>query len=297
MNARIPKPIIGLSEIADRYDGFVLDLWGTIHDGATPYPGVLDCLAALQRAGKRCVLLSNAPRRAGAALGRLDDMGLKREFYVALETSGEAAWHALRRRGQADATEPYLRTLGPRCFYFGPGKDRSMLDHVPIEEASSIEACDFMLCSGLYPPAETPEAHDAMLHTASRLGRTMICINPDLIIHRVGRLEYCAGAVAQRYAELGGTVHQFGKPHAAVYARTLAHFPGIPPQRLLAVGDSLRTDIAGAKAAGIDSLLLTGGIHVEELEDGHGSVRPDRLALACRDFNASPTWVAGRMVW
>jgi len=296
MNRAPAKPLGGLREIVDRYDGFVLDLWGTLHNGATPYPGVVACLEALRSAGKKCVLLSNAPRRAAAALPRIGEIGIAPHLYEALETSGEAAWHALTRRGRADADEPFLRDLGPRCYFQGPGRDRGMFEGIPVEEVPRIEDCDFILCSGLDRGEDLPTDYDSRLGEGVRRRQPMICINPDLLIHRVGTLEYCAGAIAQRYAELGGEVHQFGKPFPAVYRRTLAHFPGVDPARLLAVGDSLRTDIAGANAAGLDSLLLTEGIHVEELHDRDGGLA-ERLASASREYAAYPTWVAPQLVW
>ena len=293
----LPTAIPGLRTLADRYDAFVLDLWGTLHDGARPYPGVLDCLAALKAHGKHIVLLSNAPRRTDTVIDRVSEIGIGRTLYTKLVTSGEAGWQALLTRGRDDAPEPYLHILGPGCYHLGPARDRGMLDGLPIEPVSDAASCDFILCTGLAEPLATPEAHDAILRPAAKAARPMVCVNPDLIIHRVGKLEYCAGALAERYEELGGRVHWYGKPHAEVYDYVRAELGGIARRRVLTVGDSLRTDIAGAVAAGLDSLLLTGGIHVEEL-GGDGDIPPpDRIVAACSTYGAWPTWVARQLVW
>lgn len=293
----LPTAIGGLRELADRYDAFVLDLWGTLHDGARPYPGVIDCLETLQAEGKRIVLLSNAPRRTDTVIDRVNGIGIGRHLYTTLVTSGEAGWQALLTRGEDAAAEPYLHILGPRCFHLGPVRDRGMLDGLPIEPVADTVSCDFILCTGLAEPLDTPDAHHAILEPAARRGLPMVCVNPDLIIHRVGKLEYCAGALAERYAEMGGRVHWYGKPYAEVYDYVRAELGGIERRRVLTVGDSLRTDIAGAVAAGLDSLLLTGGIHVEEL-GGEGEIPPpDRIVAACSTYGAWPTWVARRFVW
>jgi HAD superfamily hydrolase (TIGR01459 family) len=297
MTRRRTQAIGGLREIADRYDGFILDLWGTLHDGATPYPGVLECLAELRRRGKHCVLLSNAPRRAAPVGERVSEIGIAPALYDAIVTSGEAGWHALLQRGRPDAAEAVLRDLGPHCLHLGPERDRGMMDGLPVESATQVEACDFILCTGLDRGDEAPGDYDHVLRPAAQLGRPMICINPDLIIHRVGKLEHCAGALAARYEELGGPVTYYGKPFPAVYARTEAALGGIAHERILAVGDSLRTDIAGANRVGIASLLLTGGIHVEELLAADGALATDKLAAASEEHDAWPDWVGFRLVW
>ncbi|WP_114393179.1 TIGR01459 family HAD-type hydrolase [Oleisolibacter albus] len=270
-----PLPLLhGLSEIADRYDGFILDLWGVIHDGVELYPGVVPCLQALKQRGKRICLLSNAPRRVPAARAKLDRLGLDPALYDALHTSGEASFEALR-----DRPDPWHAALGPRLFHIGPPRDNDVYDGLAdrVRVFDPAEA-DFVVNTGIDDFDETLADYEPVLQACAARGLPMLCANPDLVVVVGGRMVICAGELARRYAELGGDVRYHGKPHAPVYARCFQLLGGIPAGRILAVGDSLRTDVAGANAAGIDSLLITGGIHREELGSAWGS-HPDPVRL------------------
>lgn len=288
--------IDGLAAIADRYDAFIVDLWGVVHDGKQPYPGVLDCFAALKRAGKHTLLLSNAPRRAHAAIGRLAELGLARDLFDDLLTSGEDVWLALRTRGRHDAS-PFYRDLGRRCFLFGAARDLSMFEQVDVERVEDIAAADFILCTNLYDYGQKPADHEATLRAAVSRGQPMICANPDLVVVHGTTLEYCAGAVAEFYEEMGGEVVYHGKPHAPIYRRARDMLGHVAAERVLCIGDSLRTDIAGANAAGLDSLLLVGGIHREEFAGADGGMDAGRIEAACAATGARPTWVGGGLVW
>jgi len=253
------RHVHGLCEVASQYDGFIIDLWGVIHDGINPYPGALDCLRQLQ--GRPVLLLSNAPRRAHAAQKMLRRMGIVDALYTGILTSGEAVWLALR-----DRTDPWFARLGQRAFLLGPERDRNVLDGLGLQSAGSPGAADFVVNTG--PDDERdPTALAPFLPTleqclAARL--PMICANPDLEVIRGGERILCAGALAEHYAAIGGDVRSIGKPHAEIYDMAL-HSLGVPRRRVLAIGDSLRTDIAGAAAAGIDAAWVLGGIHGEVL--------------------------------
>ncbi len=288
--------INGLAAIADRYDAFIIDLWGVVHDGKQPYPGVLDCFATLKRTGKHTLLLSNAPRRAHAALGRLAELGLTRDRFDELLTSGEDAWEALRTRGRA-AAAPFYRDLGRRCFLFGAARDLSLFEQIDVERVDDIAIADFILCTNLYDYGEKPADHAATLRAAVARGQPMICANPDLVVVHGAALEYCAGAVAALYEELGGRVVYHGKPHTPIYARARALLGGAAPARVLCIGDSLRTDIAGANAAGLDSLLVVGGIHREEFTGPDGRIDHARIEAACATAHARPTWIGPGLQW
>jgi HAD superfamily hydrolase (TIGR01459 family) len=291
--------IDGIAGLADRYDGYVLDVWGVLHDGQAPYPGVVDCLHRLKAMGKRRVILSNAPRRVAAVVARLSEIGIAPDAYDAAFTSGEDAWRHLRRRGAADA-EPFCRRLGPRCFHLGPGRDDSLLQDVPIEVVHDIETADFVLVTGPVGRTDSLAQYEGQLARMHARRLPMICANPDLVVINGGRRELCAGGLAQRYEELGGTVRYHGKPHAATYDAVFALMPGVTRERILAVGDSLRTDMAGARAAGIDGLLITGGIHAEEFAaNGRGDGRVDAavIARACRREGVAPVAAAPGLRW
>jgi HAD superfamily hydrolase (TIGR01459 family) len=291
-----PTAIDGLAGIADRYDAFIIDLWGVVHNGKQPYPGVLDCFRALRGAGKHTLLLSNAPRRAHAALPRLAELGVVRALFDDILTSGEDTWLALRTRGRADAA-PFYRDLGRRCYLFGAARDLSMFEDVDIERVADLAAAEFILCTNLFTVGARPEDHEADLRQAAARGLPMICANPDLVVVHGDNLEYCAGAVAELYEKLGGRVAYHGKPHAPVYARARAILGGAPSARTLCIGDSLRTDIAGANGAGLDSLLVVGGIHRDEFVGPDGRVDPARIAAASAAAKAWPTFIAPGFVW
>jgi HAD superfamily hydrolase (TIGR01459 family) len=246
--------------LAARYDGFVLDLWGVIHDGVTPYPGAIDCLRRLRDAGKRAVLLSNAPRRAHAAAAMLRAMGIDDDFYTGIVTSGEVT-HLLLR----DRFLPAFAGLGRLLYHLGPERDRNVFADINVEVVARPEEADFVLNTGpddLRSPTSIAP-YEAELNACLAAGLPMVCANPDLEVIRGGQRLICAGTLALHYEALGGDVLWVGKPDPLVYQPVL-HLLGVPRDRVLAVGDSLRTDIAGARATGIDSCWVLGGIHADE---------------------------------
>lgn len=243
----------GFSAIAGRYRGFVIDLWGVIHDGVTPYDGAVDCLQRLRAAGAPVVLLSNAPRRAAAAVAGLRAMGIEDALYSGIVTSGEVAWQAL-----ADHA-------GARIYHLGPERDRSVLENRAVTRALTPAAADLVLNTGpddLRSPTDIGQ-YEGELAACLAARLPMICANPDLEVIRRGQRLICAGALALWYEARGGTVRWIGKPYPEVYAPVLASL-ALPAREVLAVGDALRTDIAGAQQAGIDSCWVLGGIHALE---------------------------------
>ncbi len=248
----------GIASIAGRYDGFILDLWGVLHDGAHPMRGAVDALHRLREAGKRIVILSNAPRRAAAVIERVAEIGIARELYDDLLSSGEATWRWLKQGGPG----------GKQLYPIMAARDASMLDGLDFERATTIEAADFILNTGVETANDKVEDFEAALRAGAARRIPMVCANPDLVVIHHGRREICAGAIARHYEALGGTVQYFGKPHAPIYRECFALLGVGDRRRILAVGDSLRTDIAGANAAGIEGLLVLGGIHQEELTGG-----------------------------
>lgn len=252
----------GFGPLSANYDGFIVDLWGVVHDGVKPYPGVLDCLARLKEAGKRVVFLSNAPRRADKIAEALADMGITREFYDAIMSSGEAVYQALR-----DRTDEFA-ALGDTLYHLGPPRDRGVFDTLPLREANSPAAANFILNTGpddILGPQD-PSVYQPVLDEGLKHNKPMVCANPDLEVIRDGQRIICAGLLAEIYESAGGKVIQRGKPDPAIYGPTLALL-GTERRRTLAVGDSLRTDMAGAKAAGIDACWVLSGIHALRPEE------------------------------
>ncbi len=282
----------GLASLAADYDGFILDVWGVMHQGGPAYPEAIDCVRRLRAAGKRVVFLSNAPRLAPQVKAVLRAKGVDDSLYDAVVASGDAARQALAAR-----SGPLVEGLGDRYHLLGPPGSDDVLEGLGYEAAAGIDEADFLLGIGLDAGRETVEAHEAILQTAARRGLPMICVNPDLLVIRLGVREPCAGALAARYEALGARVRHFGKPHPEVYALALNALD-VAPARVLAVGDGLATDIAGAAAAGLDSLLVTGGLMAETLGLAPGEA-PDARAMgeACGAAGASPRAALATFTW
>jgi HAD superfamily hydrolase (TIGR01459 family) len=285
--------ISGIGALADRYDGFILDVWGVLHNGLEPYPGVLDALGRLRAAGKRLCVLSNAPARAETVVGRMGTIGIPRGAFDHIMTSGEEVWQHLKHR-----PDPFYAALGCRCFQIGPDRDRHGLSDLGFEPVPEVADADFILNIGPWGWEDRIEGYEENLAAGAARGLPMICANPDLTVMQGTRLMICAGTLAQRYEQLGGTVRWHGKPHPSVY-ETCFRLLGIADRsRIAAVGDSLRTDIAGANRIGIDGILVTGGIHREEFGLGPtGLPDPARLAAAIPAEGPQPVAVMGEFRW
>ncbi|HTW53508.1 MAG TPA: TIGR01459 family HAD-type hydrolase [Stellaceae bacterium] len=286
------REISRLREIAADYDGFVLDLWGVVHDGVQPYPGVLDCLRALLDAGKRVALLSNAPRRAYDVVNRITAIGVPQGLYHAVMSSGEEAWQYLK-----DRTDPFYVALGRKCLHICSDRDLEIRHGLDLDYVESAAAAEFILNTGPAGWDDTIEDYAPALAAARERGLKMVCANPDLMVNHGAKLALCAGALAVHYEEIGGQVRWHGKPYPSVYESTLRLLGVADKTRVLAVGDSLRTDIAGANGVGIDSLLIAGqGIHVDDFAP-NGTPDLARVAAAAAVAGVKPTIVGPRFNW
>jgi len=285
----------GVAEIAARYNIFICDLWGVVHDGEALYPGVADCLRRLRAGGARVAFLSNAPRPSPTVARDLARLGVTEDMADALVTSGDATHEALSRR-----TDPWHAALGRRFFHLGPPRCQPTVDG--IDEEVALESADFIVCTGLFDDEhEQPEDYRTMLQPAAARGLPLICANPDRIVMRGARMVPCAGAVADLYAELGGPVRHHGKPYGSVYKMVFDRL-GAAGQgngaAAVMVGDSFHTDLEGARNAGIDSIWIAGGVHAEEI-----GFHPDqpldaaRIAEALARAGEQPTAVMGRLSW
>ena len=289
----IVQVIGGLRELAPYYDGFILDLWGVIHDGVAPMPGAVDCLRSLMESDKRIILLSNAPRRADDVVRRITRIGVPAGLYHHVMSSGEEAWQHLRRRD-----DPFYAALGRRCLHIGSERDIEIRHGLDLEFVDTAEEAEFVLNTGPAGWDDRLEDYEPLLQLALDRNLPMICANPDIVVMHGNRLALCAGALAKWYEEAGGRVRWHGKPFRSVYD-TCVELLGIDDcSRILAVGDSVRTDIAGAAGAGIDSLLIADGIHAEEFGTA-GDRAPDleRIEAVLRAGAYNPVGVARRFTW
>ncbi len=283
--------IDGMRAVAPDYDGFILDLWGVVHDGVAPFPGVLDCMGRLIEAGKRVVLLSNAPRRSDDVVRRIARIGVPAGLYHGVMSSGEEAWQYLH-----DRTDPFYAALGRCCLHIGSERDLEIREGLGLEFVETPQEADFILNTGPAEWEDTIADYAAVLEAARGRDLPMVCANPDLVVIHGGKPALCAGALAEHYEKIGGRVRWHGKPYPSVYDSCLALLGIAERRRLLAIGDSLRTDIAGAAAAGIDSLLIAGGVHAGEFT-ADGALNRGRIAAAITKSGTSPIGVAARFIW
>src|ERR1700688_2404136 len=235
------------------------DIWGVVHNGLEAFPEACAALHTFRNRGGTVILITNAPRPADSVQRQLRKLGVADDSYDAIVSSGDLTRHFV-------ADHP-----GRKMFWIGPERDSSIhrgLDPVlaPLEQA------DYIICTGLFDDeTESAENYRAMMLQARERKLTLVCANPDIVVERGDRLIYCAGAIAELYRELGGEVIFYGKPHRPIYERAMALVAerrGQPTElsRVLAIGDSVRTDLAGAHRFGIDCLFVTRGIHAEEFE-------------------------------
>jgi len=284
-------PVSGLRDLVSDYDGYILDLWGVVHDGLAPYPGVLDCMARLVEAGKRVILLSNAPRRADDVVRRIAAIGVPAGLYHGVMSSGEEAWQHLKARD-----DPFYAALGQLCLHICSGRDLEIREGLGLTYVDDPGIAEFILNTGPAGWDDTIEDYAPILAASCERGLKMVCANPDLTVMHGAKLALCAGALAVHYEEIGGAVRWHGKPYRSVY-ESCFELLGIGDRgRILAIGDSLRTDIAGANGAGIDSLLIAGGLHAKEFAPG-GRLDHACIADASAAAGVRPDAVAFRFNW
>ena len=240
------KLIKGLSQVQNKYDTFFIDLWGVVHNGVQLYPGAIDVLKNLNRLNKRFVLISNAPRPSKNVEEYLLNLKMDKNFIKNVFTSGETALQALKKN-----------TYGEKFYHLGPERDKDLIAGSE-KNKTNLEKCDFILCTGLFDNEKNSIDYYKNL-LKNYTNTKMICTNPDLIVHRGSKREYCAGALAATFEELGGEVIYFGKPYPEIYNFCIKN-----NETILAIGDNIRTDIKGANKMNFDSLFIINGVHKNE---------------------------------
>lgn len=271
----------GVAALAGRFDGFIVDQWGVLHDGSRPYPGSLDCLERLRAAGKGIVVLSNSGRREDANVRLMEEMGFPARLFDRVVSAGEDAREAIVARAT-----PFHARLGRRCHAFTRAGDRSILEGIGIDFVDSVGEADFLAAIGIDSPRRNLPDYEEELRAGVARGLPMICANPDISRFHGGRLVDATGVLARRYEALGGEVFYHGKPWPAIYASCLAALPACAPGRVVAVGDSIEHDVLGAERAGLPCAFVEGGIHAEELGIAPGG-RADAAAWAAFERRAA----------
>jgi HAD superfamily hydrolase (TIGR01459 family) len=248
-----------LRDLVNGVEVVLSDIWGVVHNGLEAFPEACAALRSYRSRGGTVILITNAPRPADSVQRQVRKLGVADDTYDAIVTSGDLTRHYV-------ADHP-----GRKVFWLGPERDNSIYRGLDPVLAPLAEA-DYIVCTGLLDDeTESAEDYREMMQTARERKLTLICANPDIVVERGDRLIYCAGAIAELYRELGGEVIFYGKPHRPIYERAMAlalerRGYAVGLDRVLAIGDSVRTDLAGAHGFGIDCLFVTRGIHSEEFE-------------------------------
>ena len=286
------KIIECFDDVASRYDAALVDLWGCLHNGYEPFAAAVKALRAYRARGGKVLLLTNSPRPRPSVIRQLDKIGVPHDVYDDIAASGDASQFSLA-----------AGDVGTRVYHLGPERDRGFFQNlphvspkgrdikiVPLQDATGI------VCTGLFDDStETPEDYRETFLYAKTKGLKLLCTNPDVMVDKGDHRIYCAGALAQAYADMGGTSLYFGKPHPPIYdlARSrLMALGDVPDDRIIAIGDGINTDIRGAIAEDLDSLFITGGLAAAETGT---ETQPDpaKLTQFLNAAQMSPTYAIG----
>ena len=284
-----PSFIERFSSLAGAYDAVMSDVWGVIHNGITATTAACDALTRFRKQGGTVMLITNAPRQGEVVTRFLDRVAVPHSAYDGIVSSGDVSRSVMAARPDK------------RVFHIGPERDLPIFEGLGITFVDMADA-DYVICTGLRDDErETPEYYRDELHALRRRNLFMLCGNPDLVVERGDELVYCAGAIADLYRSLGGDVFYAGKPYRPIYdlaISRIAALRGSPPalKRVLAIGDSVRTDLKGATDFGVDCLFVTAGIHAEELGD-RDDPDPAILTKMFGDAGVLPKAVTRRLVW
>jgi HAD superfamily hydrolase (TIGR01459 family) len=291
--------IASLADISSRYDAVFCDLWGCLHNGKTPFPAAVFALQAFRAKGGKVVLLTNAPRPKPSIIRQLDAMGLPRDAWDEVVSSGDAAQYAL-----------ITGAVGRRVHHIGAPKDEPFFtefadDLVELAATESpimrttLDQAEGIVCTGLVDDlSETPEDYRVDLLFGKTTDLPMLCANPDIVVDFGDKRLYCAGALAQAYEAIGGRVLYFGKPHPPIYdlaRRRLAALTGTEDAQILCIGDGITTDIQGGQSEGIDTLFITGGISADQFGPDIANPNKDLLEAWLESKQISATYAMGHL--
>jgi HAD superfamily hydrolase (TIGR01459 family) len=277
------------STLARDYDVVLSDVWGVVHNGVAAFPEACDALTRFREGGGTVVLITNAPRPNGVVATQIEHFGAPRSIYDAIVSSGDVT------------RDEIVKRPGQTIFHVGPKRDLAIFEGLDVTFAPP-ESADYVICSGLFnEDTETPDDYRDLLGQMLARNLFMVCGNPDVVVERGEHLLYCAGAIADLYARLGGEVLYAGKPYAPIYDLALklarrVRGKDVDHKRVLAIGDSVRTDFTGAASYGIDCLFVTAGIHSAEF-GGRDDPDPDAVERVLVAAGGKPRAIARKLMW
>jgi HAD superfamily hydrolase (TIGR01459 family) len=305
MNSRAGAPasvpvLDGIAGLVSGYDVILSDIWGVVHNGRQHFAAACDALARFRQRGGTVILITNAPRPYPPILKQLEGLGVPEGTFDAVVTSGDVTLSLIAAHG------------GAPLHHIGPPRDIALFDILTEQTGLNpprvdLDRAEYVVCTGLFDDEHTPDDYADAFTTMRARNLSLISANPDIVVH-VGEKElYCSGALAEVYEKMGGTVIQAGKPFAPIYDKAMElaevkHGRAVDPARVLAIGDGMRTDIAGAASRGLDVIFVTSGIHRAQLHppgpDGApGGLRRDVLDRIAAEAGLSPLAAMGQLAW
>ena len=266
----------GLREIVNNYKVFSIDLWGVVHNGVSLNSAAIEVLGNLKKKNKRFILMTNAPRPRQSVVNFLKKLNFNEDYYENIFTSGDAATNSLR-----------LNSHGESFFHLGPKRDFDLFSEFREKKKDKIESAEFILCTGLFDNQENDLSYYKNL-LKKYTNKQMVCTNPDLMIYRGDRKEYCAGSIAKIFEELKGKVTYYGKPYPEIYKNCIQN-----EKRVLVIGDNLNTDIKGANNMHYDSLFIKSGIHQEEFNN----LTPENFNKVLEKYQVKINYYQNNLSW
>lgn len=279
-----------LAEVSPQYDALFVDLWGCVHNGRDAFPEAVAALQSYRKKGGIVVMLTNSPRHREGVAKQLELFGCPTDAYDTIATSGDSARAAM-----------YRGVVGEKVYFIGQPADQAFFDPISIIkdpvtlEQVPVDQAEGIVCTGPFDPMADPADLRPQLLMAKTRGAKLLCANPDIVVDRGEVREWCAGAIAQLYTEMGGESLYFGKPHPPIYdlaRRRLAQIARVPDDRILCIGDGLATDVAGAMGEDLDAIFITGGLAAADTKTTR---QPDAEALNAllKKEKTSPAYAMG----
>ncbi len=286
--------INSLSDIAERYDALFVDLWGCIHNGLQPFEAAVEAMQTYRANGQgKVIFVTNAPRHRASVARQLEKIGVAKDSYDDIATSGDSARYAM-----------FNGAVGRRVYFIGQPHDLNFFDPLHIVENPaeiqrvSLQEAEGIVCCGPVDPLADPDVNRPDFLYAKEKGMKLLCANPDIVVDRGETREWCAGALAKLYTEMGGTSLYFGKPHPPIYdlarQRLFALGEHTPDSRILCIGDGVLTDIRGAMGEDLDSLFISGGLAAAETKTSHDP-DPDLLSAYLQKEMVAPAYTIGKL--
>jgi HAD superfamily hydrolase (TIGR01459 family) len=289
--AHLPPVVAALAPFASRYEVFLCDVWGVVHNGIAAFPAASEALTRARAAGVTVIMVSNAPRPGAVVRKQIARYGVPDSAYDEVIASGDVTRAELAARP------------GARVFHIGAERDLANYEGLDVTLVD-LDHADLVVCTGpFHDDTETPDDYRELMARIKARDLLLICANPDVVVERGNRLIWCAGALAAVYDELGGKTIYAGKPHAPIYRLCFARAAAlrgreVPRSQVLAIGDGLKTDLLGAARQEIDCLFVTRGIHAADLGlDDKGGIDRDKLARAFAEAGATPVAVMHELIW